>query len=146
MGSLSVQDSSGHVEIKWDENSIDIDLAPSEVGVNKANEKERARVHRIVKGAIEKGFFGRFFTRQRDKGEAIDINKLHPSLPDIIRIKLTKDAFSVKEIIEKVVQTDIVSPLCLFQISPDGQGTVIQKNTFVADDRDYISVAPQAGG
>lgn len=142
MGTLAVQGPSGHVEIKWEEDCIDIDLNPTD---GKANERERDRVLQIVTEAISSGFSGKQFTKKDSDGSDLprDIKSIRPEL---IRIQLRKDKLSVKEIIEKAVKVNIVSPLILVKVDKNGKGEVVQKSAFTADEGNYVSVGMQAGG
>lgn len=142
MGSLAIQGPSGHVEIKWEDDCIDIDLNPTE---GKANDRERDRVLKIVSEALSFGFSGQQFTKKSPVG--LDVPRDIKSIsPELTRIHLRKDKPSVKDIIEKAVKVDIISPLILVKVDKDGNGEVVQKSSFTADDGDYVSVGMQAGG
>lgn len=133
MGSLAIQEVSGHIGIQWDDSTIKIDMDPKE---GKSTREERE----LILGIVEQCLIDHFVVTVNDRPASLDqcrkANQISVSLPKP----------SIKEILGKVIKAPIFANHLLFHIGKNGEGELIQKSKFTVDDGKYQTVPPQKGG
>ena len=137
MGSLLIMEQGGHVEVKWAEDRVDIDLNPDDG--DKANSPERREVLELVKKSIERGFKATF------GDQVVSDPKEIPK--KVRRIRLERSAQEVKTLIEELIRGKVISDHLLFSIDKGGTGKLLQKSDFQVDAKEkHTAVKPLAGG
>lgn len=140
MGKIALMDATGHVEIEWSDNSINIDLKPSE---GKANKDERAAISQMIKDGIDKGM-AVFIDRKPCKRDFEEVGRKAQK----IRMELTP--VNVKALLEGLFKSKVFSNQLVFQIE-NGAGKLTQKtvsefNVDPTDKKDYKAAKPLRGG
>ena len=134
MGKLEIQEPGGHVEIVWNEEAITIDLNPQE---GKATRAERDYTLSLIQECLDKDFVAEI-----DGVEASEVTQITSAKKVILYVGKP----NIQQMIGKLVGSEVLTNHIVYRLDKNGDGELVQKSSFVADNSNYAATAPMSGG